>query len=63
MSEIQAIMKHYDGGEGETPKERLVAYEPWLKDLRVPLEGRRLAIVKQSFVLIAGGDSDVISLA
>jgi hypothetical protein len=27
ISEIQAIMKHYDGGEGETPKERLVAYE------------------------------------
>ena len=55
-------MKHYDGGEGETPKERLVAYEPWLKDLRVPLEGRRLAIVKQSFALIAGADTDVISV-
>ena len=55
-------MKHYDGGEGEALKERLVAYEPWLKELRVPLEGRRLAIVKQSFALIAGGEADAVSL-
>ena len=60
--EIQAIIKNYDGGEGETPRERLIAYEEWIKDLRIPLAGRRLAIVKQSYAQIAAGNQTEITV-
>ena len=40
--EIQGLMKYYNAG---TDRHRLMDYEKWIGDLRLPLEGRRLDIV------------------
>lgn len=42
--ELQALMKFYDKGSHE--KNRLIDYEAFVAGLRLPLEGRRLAICK-----------------
>ena len=42
--------------KGGTEKNRLIDYVSFVNALRLPLEGRRLEVVKQAFDQIGGGD-------
>jgi hypothetical protein len=46
-------MKSFNAG---TDRERLFKYSEWVDSLRIPLEGRRLAIVRAAFSKITGKD-------
>ena len=52
VAEIQGLMKAYNAGVND--RHRLMRYADWIKDLRVPLEGRRLDIVNNAFNRMAG---------
>ena len=53
VAEIQGLMKAYNAGPND--RHRLIKYADWIRDLRVPLEGRRKEIVNQAFDKIACG--------
>jgi len=49
--------------KGGTEKCRLIDYAAFVSALRIPLEGRRLAVVKQAFDQIGGGDAVTVGAA
>ena len=63
MVEIQAIMRHYNKAEGRV---HLVDYAAFVNGLRLPLEGRRLNIVRLAFSKInpeAGAEAITVGQA